>query len=31
MHWEMRKKFKFDHANKWYIHNPAPVLEKNPT
>ena len=25
----MCKKFKFDHANKWYIHNPAPVLEKD--
>ena len=21
-------KFKFDHTNKWYIHNPTPVLEK---
>ena len=29
IHWEMCKKFKFDHANKWYIHNPAPVLENN--
>ena len=27
IHWEMCKKFKFDHANKWYMHNPAPVLE----
>ena len=26
-HWEMCKKFKFDHANKWYMHNPAPALE----
>ena len=26
-HWERCKKFKFDHTNKWYIHNPAPVLE----
>ena len=24
----MCKKFKFDHTNKWYKHNPAPVLEK---
>ena len=24
----MCKKIKFDHTNKWYIHNPAPVLEK---
>ena len=28
-HWEMCKKFKFDHANKWYMHNPAPVLEND--
>ena len=27
IHWEMSKKFKFDHANKWYVHNTAPVLE----
>ena len=26
IHW---KKFKFDHTNKWYMHNPAPVLENN--
>ena len=26
-HLEMCKKFKFDHANKWYMHNRAPVLE----
>ena len=25
----MCKKFKFDHTNKWYMHNPAPVLENN--
>ena len=25
----MYKKFKFDHANKWYMHNPAPVLEND--
>ena len=29
IHWEMCKKFKFDHTNKWYIPNPAPVLENN--
>ena len=29
IHWKMRKKFKFDHANKWYMHNPAPVLEND--
>ncbi len=23
------KKFKFDHTNKWYMHNPAPVLEND--
>ena len=27
IHWEMCKKFKFNHTNKWYMHNPAPVLE----
>ena len=26
-HWEMCKKSKFNHTNKWYIHNPAAVLE----
>ena len=26
-HWELCKKFKFDQANKWYMHNPEPVLE----
>ena len=29
IHWEMRKKLKFDHANKWYMHNRAPVLEND--
>ena len=29
IHWEMYKKFKFDHTNKWYIHNPAAVLEND--
>ena len=28
-HWEMCKKFKFDPAKKWYMHNPAPVLEND--
>ena len=23
------KKFKFDHTNKWYMYNPAPVLEND--
>ena len=27
IHWEMCKKFKFGHTNKWYMHNRAPVLE----
>ena len=25
----MCKKFQFDHTNKWYMHNPAPVLEND--
>ena len=29
IHREMYKKFKFDHTNKWYIHNPSPVLEND--
>ena len=29
IHWEMYKKFKFDHTNKWYMHNPASVLEND--
>ena len=29
VHWEFCKKFKFDHANKWYTHNPESVLEKD--
>ena len=27
IHWELCKKFKFDHMNKWHMHNPASVLE----
>ena len=27
IHWEMCKKFEFDLTNKWYMHNPASVLE----
>ena len=27
IHWELCKKFKFDHTNKWYIHNPTSILE----
>ena len=26
---EICKKFTFDHSNKWYMHNPAPVLEND--
>ena len=26
---ELCKKFKFAHNNKWYMHNPAPVLEND--
>ena len=29
IHWEMCKKFKFDHMNKCYMHNPASVLEND--
>ena len=27
IHWELCKKFRFGHMNKWYMHNPASVLE----
>ena len=27
IHWELWKKLKFDHTNKWYMHNPESVLE----
>ena len=29
IHLEMCKKFKLDHTNKWYIHNPASILEND--
>ena len=29
IHWEICKKFIFDHTNKWYMQNPAPVLEND--
>ena len=29
IHWEMCKKIKFDPTNKWYMHNPAAVLEND--
>ena len=28
-HWEMCKKFKFDHMNKGYMHRPEAVLEND--
>ena len=27
IHMELCKKFKFDHTNKWYIHNPTSIQE----
>ena len=27
IHWELCKKFKFDHTNKWYMYNPESVQE----
>ena len=29
IHWELCKKFKFDHTNKWYMHDTASVLEND--
>ena len=29
IHWEMCKKVKFDHTNKWYMYIPVPVLEND--
>ena len=29
IHWEMCRKFQFDHTNKWYMQNLAPVLESD--
>ena len=29
INWEMCKKLKFDHTNKWYMHKPSPVLEND--
>ena len=29
IHWETSNKSKFDHTNKWYLHNPASVLEND--
>ena len=27
IHKELCKKFRFDHTNKWYMHNPESILE----
>ena len=27
IYWESFKKFKFDHSNKWYMHNQESILE----
>ena len=27
IHWELCRKFEFDHTNKWQMHNPPSVLE----
>ena len=27
IYWEFCKKYKFDHTNKWFMHNPEAVLE----
>ena len=27
IHWELCKKLKFDHMNKWYMRNPESILE----
>ena len=27
IHWQLLKKFKFDHGNKWYMHNTESVLD----
>ena len=29
IHKKMCRKFQFNHTNKWYMHNPAPVLEND--
>ena len=29
IHWEMSKKFKIVHTNKWYMHKPASVIEND--
>ena len=27
IHWELCKKFKFNHTTKWYTHKPESILE----
>ena len=27
IYWELCKKLKFDHTNKWYMHNPESIPE----
>ena len=27
IHWELRKKFKFNHTNKWYMYNPGSIVQ----
>ena len=29
IHWELCKKFKFDHMNKWYMHISASAIEND--
>ena len=29
VHWELRKKFEFDHTNKWYMLNPESILKND--
>ena len=29
IHWELCKKFEFDHTNKWYMHNPESALKND--
>ena len=29
IHWEISKKFEFEHTNKWYMPNPVAVLEND--
>ena len=29
IHWEISKKLKFDHMDKWYMHNPASLQDND--